>query len=134
VTLYDCTFILNPQLEETGLDSYIKDTRDLVGRHSGKVVSEKRFGMRRLAYEIQKLTQGYYVSFIFEGNGDTVRELERHLRLDENCLRFLTCLAPRKVTEKRATRETPAAAPAEAPKKVSAPEVSEKSDNPDESN
>lgn len=99
MTLYDCTFILNPQLEETGLEGYIKDARDLVERHGGKVMAEKRMGMRRLAYEIQKLTQGYYVSLVFDGNGSTVHELERHFRLDENCLRFLTCLATKKVVD-----------------------------------
>jgi small subunit ribosomal protein S6 len=47
--------------------------------------------MRRMAYEIQKLTQGYYVSLVFEGTQTTVTELERKFRLDEACLRFLTC-------------------------------------------
>ena len=112
MTLYDCTFILNPQLEESGLDGYIKDARNLIDRHGGKVMAEKRMGMRRLAYEIQKLTQGYYVSLIFDGNGTTVHELERQFRLDENCLRFLTCLASKKVIEQMTAPEAATPEPA----------------------
>jgi len=99
VPLYDCTFILNPQLEETALDGCIKNARDMIDHSGGRVVSENRMGMRRFAYEIQKLSQGYYISLVFEGGGRTVGELEHQLRLDEGCLRFLTCLAP-KVTER----------------------------------
>ncbi len=91
--LYDCTFILNPQLEEAALDGCIKKARDLIDGNGGRVVNENRIGMRRLAYEIKKLSQGYYISLVFEGGGRTVGELERQLRLEEGCLRFLTCLA-----------------------------------------
>ncbi len=91
MTVYDSTFILNPQLEEGGLDASIKDAVDLITAHGGKIVKENRIGMRRMAYEIQKITQGYYVSLVFEGSHETVLELERKFRLNEACLRFLTC-------------------------------------------
>lgn len=90
--LYDATFILNPQSEEANLDTQIKDVQELIVRYGGRVVQETRLGMRRLAYHIGHLMQGYYVNIVFEGTGDTVREMERHLRLSESCLRFLTCL------------------------------------------
>lgn len=89
--VYDSTFILNPQLEEGGLETRIREAAELITSHGGKIVKENRIGMRRMAYEIQKVTQGYYVSLVFEGDRKTVDELERLLRLDEACLRFLTC-------------------------------------------
>ena len=122
MTYYDCTIVLNPQLEETGLDSFVKDTRDLISSHGGNVVLEKRMGMRRLAYEIQKLTQGYYFSLVFEGEGKTVNELERQLRLDENCVRFLTCLALKKVVKQVTSTETASETPAPA-KEAPAPDA-----------
>jgi len=48
-------------------------------------------GMRRMAYMIENLNQGYYVNLIFDGTAELVNELERRMRLDEACLRFLTC-------------------------------------------
>ncbi len=92
MSVYDTTFVLNPQLEEAGLDERIKEVIDLIGSNGGKIVKENRIGMRKLAYEIKKLTQGYYVSLVFEGDGALINEMERRFRLDENCLRFLTCL------------------------------------------
>lgn len=90
--VYDTTFILNPQLEESGLDSRVQEYINLIGNNGGKMVKENRIGMRRLAYEIENLNQGYYISLVFEGSPDLVNELERRFRLDEGCIRFLTCL------------------------------------------
>lgn len=89
--VYDTTFILNPQLEESGLDSRIQEYISLIGNNGGKVVKESRMGMRRMAYMIENLNQGYYVNLIFDGTSELVNELERRMRLDEACLRFLTC-------------------------------------------
>ncbi len=89
--VYDTTFILNPQLEESGLDSRIQEYISLIGNNGGKIVKETRMGMRRMAYMIENLNQGYYVNFIFDGTAELVNELERRMRLDEACLRFLTC-------------------------------------------
>jgi len=89
--VYDTTFILNPQLEESGLDSRIQEYISLIGNNGGKIVKESRMGMRRMAYMIENLNQGYYVNLIFDGSAELVNELERRMRLDEACLRFLTC-------------------------------------------
>jgi small subunit ribosomal protein S6 len=92
MSIYDTTFILNPQLEESGLDSRIQEYINLIGNNGGKMVKENRIGMRRLAYEIENLNQGYYISLVFDGPSELVTELERRLRLDDGCIRFLTCL------------------------------------------
>jgi small subunit ribosomal protein S6 len=89
--VYDTTFILNPQLEESGLDSRIQEYISMIGNNGGKMVKENRMGMRRMAYMIENLNQGYYVNLIFDGTAELVNELERRMRLDEACLRFLTC-------------------------------------------
>lgn len=92
MSVYDTTFVLNPQLEEAGLDQRVKEVVDLIGANGGTMVKENRLGMRKLAYEINKLTQGYYVSLVYEGEGNLVNELEHRFRMDDNCLRFLTCM------------------------------------------
>jgi small subunit ribosomal protein S6 len=125
MTLYDCTFILHPQVEESGLDGYIKEARDLIVSNGGQVTAENRMGMRRMAYEIQKINQAYYVSLVFEGDGRTVSELERFLRLSESCLRFLTCLAPRAVVETANRKRTLRAKAQEKQETAAEPETSE---------
>lgn len=121
--VYDSTFILNPQLEEGGLETRIKEAADLIASHGGKMVRENRIGMRRMAYEIRKVIQGYYVSLVFEGDRKTVDELERMFRLDEACLRFLTCHYQDFSRKKdRKPPPTPEAAPAEIPDAATASE------------
>ena len=92
MSVYDTTIILNPQIEESGIDGEIKKSLEIIDRYGGKVVGEDRMGIRRLAYEIQKVHQGYFYRVTYEGTGKVIDELERQLRLDEPCLRFLTCL------------------------------------------
>jgi len=88
---YDTTLIINPQLEETGLNGRIAEMVGVIEAQGGRMIKENRIGLRRMAYDIQKLSQGYYVSLVYEGDGALVKELERRLRIDESCLRFLTC-------------------------------------------
>lgn len=89
--VYDCTFVLSPQLEDAALDNQITKIKDLINSSGGKVLKDNRIGVRRLAYEINKLTQGYYVSLEFEGTGQIIDTIEHQFRLNEACLRFLTC-------------------------------------------
>ena len=88
--LYETTFILGPQADEATFDRQIKAISDLIERNQGKIVKENRTGIRRLAYPIQKFTQGYYTRFIFEGNSTLLNELERFYKLEEPYIRFLT--------------------------------------------
>lgn len=90
MNLYETTFILNPQADDATLDRQVKAISDLISSNGGKVVHEDRMGTRRLAYEIQGLTQGYYTSVYFEGAGDLPKVLDRHYRLEEPYIRHLT--------------------------------------------
>jgi small subunit ribosomal protein S6 len=47
-------------------------------------------GRRRLAYRVKKQREGFYILFTFEGNGDTVREFERRLKVTDTVIKFLT--------------------------------------------
>lgn len=114
MSIYDTTIVYNPQIEESGIDGEIKKAREIIERHGGKIVTENRIGMRRLAYEIQKTFQGFYYRFTYDGSGQVINELERQLRMDEPCLRFLTCLHQ---GEMQMEQEHPNAAEAETAEK-----------------
>ncbi len=90
--LYDCTIILNPQHEESELDAKISHIRSMIEALGGNIKNENRMGVRRLAYEVKKLTQGLYVSLVFEASPAMVKEMERQFRFDDMVLRYLTCL------------------------------------------
>lgn len=90
--LYETTFIINPQTDDATIDRQVQDVADVIANGGGKVVKENRMGTRRMAYLIQGLSQGYYANLVFEAPPTVVSDLERHFRLGEAYLRFLTVL------------------------------------------
>ncbi len=102
--LYETTFILSPDLEEADLEKNIQRYTKIITEHGGKIEKEERWGMRRLAYEINRKTQGFYVHMVHNSAPPTPSELERQFLLNEHCLRYLTVVAPKPapVTEPKA--------------------------------
>jgi len=92
VRLYETTFIVNPQSDDASIDRQVKAVSDLIIAGGGKIEFEDRIGTRRLAYEIKGLTQGYYANFIFQAPSSVLTALDRHYRLEEPYVRYLTTL------------------------------------------
>ncbi len=92
MTLYETTFIIDPQLQDEGWEKSIAKYSDIITQN-GSITRLERWGMRRMAYEIKKQTHGFYVHIVHDSAPSVPRELERQFRLDETCLRYLTVLA-----------------------------------------
>ena len=90
---YETVFILDPGLDENQVNEEIEKTQALITSHGGKILDVQRWGRKRLAYEVNKKRDGVYTLLKHESSGDTVKELERRLRLDENVMRVLTVIA-----------------------------------------
>lgn len=88
--LYETGIILDPQLEESQFDQNIEQVQSIITNNGGKIVDVNRWGIRRLAYEIQKKQQGFYVFIQYEGDGSIPGKLEKAFLLNESVLRFLT--------------------------------------------
>ena len=93
MTIYESGIILDPQLEESQFDKQIEQVESLIKTNGGKTLEVNRWGMRRLAYEINKKQQGFYVFFVFEGDGTIPQKLERAYGLNESIMRFMTVVA-----------------------------------------
>ena len=102
MALYETTFIVNPQTDDATIERHVKAISDIITEAGGKIVYENRMGTRRLAYAINKLTQGYYANFIFEAPKTVVSQMDRHMRLDEAYMRHLTIVFEGPVPDKDA--------------------------------
>ena len=102
MTLYETTFIVNPQTDDATIESQVKAITDIITNSGGKIVYENLMGTRRMAYAIRKLTQGYYANFIFEGPNTVVKEIDYHIRMNEAYLRHLTTLYEGQIPDKDA--------------------------------
>ncbi len=87
---YETTFILRPNLGEDQFTEIIERTCGIITGDGGVIIDTDRWGIKRLAYEIKKEVQGYYVCLNYAAPGTTILELERIFRIDDRLLRFLT--------------------------------------------
>ena len=84
---YEMMIILEPSLEERTIQPSLDQFLQVVGTGGGKVDKVDIWGKRRLAYEIEKKTEGIYAVVDMTAEPDTVKELDRQLNLNEGVLR-----------------------------------------------
>ena len=85
---YESVIIINPSVEEQGVKDLITTYTDLINKN-GKVEKVDELGKRKLAYEVKKNKEGYYVVFTFEAKPDSITELERNYRITDEIIKFI---------------------------------------------
>ncbi|MBO8172154.1 MAG: 30S ribosomal protein S6 [Bacillaceae bacterium] len=86
---YEVMYILKPTLEEEAIKSQVERYQGVVTDNGGEVTKLDEWGMRRLAYEIDKFREGYYVVMNFKSNSDVVDEMERLMRISDDVIRYM---------------------------------------------
>ena len=87
---YETVFILTPDLSEAQVKEAVAKFVDVLKGEGAEIVNEENWGLKTLAYTIQKKTTGYYQLVEFKAQPETIAVLETQFRRDENVLRFLT--------------------------------------------
>lgn len=81
-------YIIKPDTDEF-YDEKIKKITEIIKNNQGEVFSTDRWGIKRLAYEIQDYNQGFYAISSFSASSKAVKELDRLLKIDEDILRHM---------------------------------------------
>jgi small subunit ribosomal protein S6 len=100
---YETIYILRADLTEEAEKKINDKIAEVLARFQGKLEETRDLGKRPLAYRIAKHTKGHYFQLNYQGAGQAVEELERHLRLSEDVVRFLTV----REVQRRDVREEP---------------------------
>jgi len=87
---YETVFILTPLLNEAQVQETIEKFRQVLKENSADIIHEENWGLRKLAYPIQKKSTGFYILMEFSGPSEIVDQLEIAYRRDEKVVRFLT--------------------------------------------
>jgi small subunit ribosomal protein S6 len=87
---YEIVIVLTPLLSEETAKEAIAKYSKFITDNGAEIVQEDNWGLRKLAYPIQKKTTGYYHLTEFRAPGELINKLEIELRRDERVLRFLT--------------------------------------------
>jgi small subunit ribosomal protein S6 len=94
---YETIFILRPDLGEPVQKETIRRFEGLVRASAGEIIETDEWGFRELAYHIKGERRGFYVRLDYGGNGATMNEIERNLKLSDSVLRYLSVLVDRDI-------------------------------------
>jgi small subunit ribosomal protein S6 len=87
---YEAVFIMTPVLSEDQAAETVEKLKGYLKEQGAKMIYEKSWGLRKLAYPIQKKTTGFYHLMEFEVDTEAIRPFETEFRRDERIIRFLT--------------------------------------------
>lgn len=88
MTNYEVMFIIDPVLEDEKKDATVETVQQIINA-DGEVSKVDVWGMRKLAYPIQKKNEGYYVVVEFKASADLPKELDRRLKISDNVMRHI---------------------------------------------
>ena len=89
---YERVVIIDPAVAEEKVKELSQKFTDIIN-NDGKVEKVEELGKKRLAYEVKKNKEGYYVVINFEANPDLISELERNYRMMDEVIKFITVRA-----------------------------------------
>jgi small subunit ribosomal protein S6 len=87
---YETVFILTPVLSDDQMKEAVKKYEDYLGKKGAEIIHEESWGMKKLAYPIQKKSTGFYQLIEYKAEGEIIADVETEFRRDERVLRFLT--------------------------------------------
>ena len=87
---YETVFILTPVLSDVQMKEAVEKFKSILVAEGAKMVNEENWGLRKLAYPIQKKSTGFYSFLEFEAEPAVIAKLELNFRRDERVIRFLT--------------------------------------------
>ena len=86
---YELAVVVNAKIEDDARAAVIERVQKYVTRFGGQISDVEEWGKRKLAYEIQKMREGYYYFIHFEAEATAPAEIEARLRIMDNVIRFL---------------------------------------------
>lgn len=118
--IYEELFIVKHDAPEEEIDALVSQLEGIITASGGKLEKTDKWGVRKLAYKVDKRAEGYYVLLAFSTTAQGVKEVERRLRVSDLVLKWLTVRMDeklkwlekrKKARDKRAARKPPPAAP-----------------------
>ena len=97
---YETMFIIRPNLDEDAVDRSINAVEEFIKAQGGSVDSVDKKGRKRLAYEVNKMRDGYYVVISFKAKPDSITAIKRMMTLSEDIIRYLIVVVEASTAQK----------------------------------
>ena len=86
---YELAVVVNAQIDDEARTAVVDRAKELITRFGGTVTNVDDWGKKKLAYEIQKMNEGFYYFIQFEAEGSAIAEIESRMRIADNVIRYL---------------------------------------------
>ena len=86
---YELALVVNAKAEDDVGTATVEKAKEYIARYGGVVTEVEDWGKKRLAYEIQHMREGFYYFIQFDAEADCPAEVEKHVRIMENVIRYL---------------------------------------------
>lgn len=86
---YELALVVNAKVEDEVRTATVEKAKKYIERFGGTITNVDEWGKKRLAYEIQKMREGYYYFIQFDAEADCPGQVENRVRIMDNVLRFL---------------------------------------------
>ncbi|MCR4840418.1 MAG: 30S ribosomal protein S6 [Lachnospiraceae bacterium] len=86
---YELVLVVSAKIEDDAREAVLNQAKDLIARFGGNVTNVDDKGKQKLAYEIQKMNEGYYYFIQFDAESTVPVEIESRVRIMDNVLRYL---------------------------------------------
>ena len=101
---YETVFILTPVLSDNQMKETVNKFRGILTDNGAEIINEENWGLKKLAYPIEKKSTGFYILMEFKAQPEVIKILEVNFRRDEKVLRFLTIKMEKYAAEYAAKR------------------------------
>ena len=86
---YELALVVNAKIEDEAREAVLQAAKDLIARFGGVITNVDDQGKKKLAYEIQKMSEGFYYFIQFDAEATVPNEIEQRIRIMDNVLRYL---------------------------------------------
>ncbi|MBI4052093.1 MAG: 30S ribosomal protein S6 [Elusimicrobia bacterium] len=93
---YEAIILLNPQLSDDEVGSFLDKTKKIIVKEGGEVLTEDRWGRRKLTYPIRQAREGSYAYIKFQGSPSVLNRLSYHFKVTDSILRTMVVKAREK--------------------------------------
>ncbi len=87
---YETVVILNPDMEELKFNQFLDKVKEIMSKNGAEFLDFNDWGIRKLSYDIKNFNRGKFAVIHFSAKGSFIQELERNLKIIEDCIRFQT--------------------------------------------
>lgn len=90
---YELALVVSAKIDDDARTAAVDKVKAIIEKAGGTITNVDEWGKKRLAYEIQKMKEGYYYFIAFDGNADSPAQIEANVRIMESVIRYL-CVRP----------------------------------------